>query len=69
MISIKEYIAKQFINKRIHVKCDCLLPIDVSGVVCDYEIVGNEIVLYIKMANNKIIHIGLNTPSLQIEDL
>lgn len=69
MISVKEYIAKQFINKQIHVKCDCLLPIDVSGVVCDYEIVGNEIVLYIKMTNNKIIHIGLNTPSLQIEDL
>lgn len=69
MIYINEYIAKQFINKHIHVKCDCLLPIDVSGVVCDYEVVGSEIVLYLKQNDNKIIHIGLNTPSLQIEDV
>lgn len=68
MIPAKDYIAKLFINKTIHVKCDCLLPIDVTGIVVDYEIMGNEIVLCLS-SNGKIIRIGLNTPSLQIEEL
>lgn len=66
MQPIKDYIAALFIDKTIHVKCDCLLPIDVTGIVVDYEIIGNEIVLCISK-DGKIIRIGLNTPSLQIE--
>ena len=68
MQPIKDYIGKLFLNKTIHVKCDCLLPIDVTGIVVDYEIMGNEIVLCISK-NGKIIKIGLNTPSVKIEDV
>lgn len=68
MQPIKDYIASLFSNKTIHVKCNCLLPIDVTGIVVDYEIIGNEIVLCISK-DSKIIRIGLNTPSLQIEEL
>ena len=47
MQPIKDYIASLFINKTIHVKCDCLLPIDITGIVVDYELIGTEIVICI----------------------
>ena len=43
MINIKEYIAKQFIHSIYHFKCDCIIPLDVIGIVKDYEILNNEI--------------------------
>jgi hypothetical protein len=66
MIHVKQYIAEQFINKTFHFKCDCLVPLDIVGLVKDYNISNSEIILLVSV-NNKIIHIGLNTPSLQIE--
>lgn len=66
MQPIKQYIAELFINKTFHFVCDCLVPLNVIGQVKDYKITNNEIVLYVSV-NNKIIHIGLNTPSLQIK--
>lgn len=68
MTPIKQYIANTFINKSFHFICDCIIPIDVKGIVQDYEIIGNEIVLLV-LVNGKIIHIGLNTGSLQIEEI
>ena len=69
MTPIKNYIAEQFVNKSFRFKCDCLIPIDTMGMVKDYEITNNEIVLYIVTTSGKIIHVGLNTPSLQIEPI
>lgn len=66
MIPIKEYIGSLFIGKTLHFKCDCLIPIDVIGTVREYEVVGHDIVLYVE-TGGRIIHIGLNTPSLQID--
>lgn len=66
MTPIKQYIANMFIGKTFHFKCDCLIPIDIIGTVCDTNITKYEIVLLVN-SNNKIIHIGLNTPSLTIE--
>lgn len=68
MIPIKQYIAEQFIKNTYHFTCDCLIPLDVIGTVKDYNISNNEIVLIVSV-NNKIIHIGLNTPSLYIEQV
>lgn len=68
LIPIKDYIAKQFINKTYHFKCDCIVPLDITGFVKDYEISGNEIILLV-VANSRVIHIGLNTTSLVIEEL
>ena len=67
MISIKQYIANMFVGKSFHFKCDCLMPIDVTGNVVDTDISRSEIVLIVNV-NNKLIHIGLNTPSLMIEE-
>lgn len=69
MIPIKQYIAETFINKKFHFICDCLIPINVKGIVKDYKIANNEIILYVLINNNKIVQIGLNTPSLQISPL
>lgn len=68
MTPIKNYIANTFINKSFHFTCDCIIPINIKGLVKDYEIIGNEIVLLVSV-NEKIIHIGLNTGSLQIEEI
>lgn len=66
MIPIKQYIAEQFINNTYHFLCDCLIPLDITGTVKDYNINNSEIILIVSV-NNKLIHIGLNTPSLHIE--
>lgn len=68
MTPIKDHIARQFINNRYHFKCDCIIPLDITGIVTGYEVVGNEIVLLVN-SNNKTLHIGLNTSSLHIESL
>ena len=68
MIPIKEYIAQQFLYNRFHFKCDCIVPLDVIGYVKDYEFSGHEPILIVD-ANGRLLHIGLNTPSLYIERL
>lgn len=68
MTPIKNYIAEQFLNKKYHFVCDCIIPLDAIGVVKDYEITGHEIVLIV-LTNDRLIHIGLNTSSLQIKAL
>ena len=68
MISFKEYIAKEFIGKRVHFKCDCLFPLDHVGMIKDYEINNNEIVFIVDVGG-KIIKIGENHPNLQVIQL
>lgn len=67
MIPIKEYIAKLFIGRTYHFKCDCVIPIDVVGEVKDANTIGNEIVLLVDNGE-RLIHIGLNSSSLVIEE-
>lgn len=69
MTPIKDFIAKTFLKKAFHFSCNCLLDLDVKGIVNDYEVIGNEIVLIVSRDDGKIIHIGLNTPSLEIEEI
>lgn len=68
MISIKDYIGKSFVGKRLHLKCDCIVGIDITGPCISYEVSGNEVILIIE-ANNRNIPVGLNTPKLNIEIL
>lgn len=66
-MTIKEYIGNQFLHKKFRFKCDCIIPLDVIGYVVDYEISNNEIILLVN-SNGKNLHIGVNTPSLYIEE-
>ena len=63
MVSYKEFVAKQFLNKSVRFKCDCIVPLDVTGKVINFYLEKNEII-YIIESNNKIIKIGENTPNL-----
>lgn len=63
MVSYKEFVAKQFLNKNVRFKCDCIVPLDVTGKVINFYLEKNEII-YIIESNNKIIKIGENTPNL-----
>ena len=68
MTPIKDYIGKSFVGKRLHLKCDCIVGIDITGPCISYEISGNEVILIIEV-NNRHIPVGLNTPNLNIEIL
>jgi hypothetical protein len=48
MQNIKDYIGKSFVGKRLHLKCDCLIGIDITGHCVLYKIHDNEIILYIE---------------------
>lgn len=61
----KDYIAKQFVGKHLHITCDCIISLDVKGICVGYEIKSNEII-YIIDVNGKNIHVGENTPKLNI---
>jgi hypothetical protein len=65
MVSYKEFVAKQFLNKTVRFKCDCIVPLDVTGKVINFYLEKNEII-YIIESNNKIIKIGENTPNLMM---
>lgn len=68
MIEIRKYIAEQFKGKEYHFKCDCLLALDVRGLVVDYVLEKDEIILYVA-AEKGVIKIGLNHPNLKIKAL
>lgn len=68
MIKIKDYIGQLFVGKKLHLKCDCIVGIDITGPCISYEISGNEVILIIEV-NSRHIPIGLNTPNLNIEIL
>ena len=65
MIGFKDYIAKEFIGRKLYFKCDCLFRLDHVGIIKDYEIINNEIVFIVDI-NGKIIKIGENHPNLQV---
>ena len=68
MTPIKDYIAQQFVGKKLHLKCDCIVGLDVTGPCIKYELSSSEIILIID-TNGRYLPVGLNTPKLQIEIL
>lgn len=67
MESFKKYIAHEFVGKKLHFKCDCLLKLNHIGVIVDFEMVANEIVFIVDV-DGKIIRIGENHPNLYVEE-
>lgn len=68
MFDFKNYIARQFIGKKLHFKCDCMIGINVEGRIVDYEISNNEIIFFVDV-NGKIIKIGENHPNMLVKEL
>lgn len=65
----KDYVARQLINKKLHFKCDCLIPIDFSGTIVGYHINNNEIIFQVIDENRKIIDIGENHPNMTVTEI
>lgn len=68
MVEYKNFIGDFFLNKDIHLQCDCLFGLDVVGKVVKYSLEGSEII-YSILSNEKIINVGENTPGLKIKIL
>ena len=68
METLKNFIAKKLVGSKFRFTCDCIVPLDVVGVVKDFEILNNEII-YLIDVGGKIIKIGENHPNLMIEEL
>ena len=64
--TFKDYIGKSLKDHKLRFKCDCLVPLDVIGVIKDYEIISGEIIFIVDV-NGKIIKIGENHPNLYAE--
>lgn len=62
-MNFKEYIAKQLIGKKLHFVCDCIMRVDVTGIIVGYEICQNEILFWVDV-RGKIIKIGENHPNM-----
>ena len=69
MSPIKTYLAESLVGKRYHFKCDCLLNIDVVGIVKGWSMNGDEIVWDVYVDGGKKIRIGENHPNMNIEEL
>lgn len=64
----KQYIAQQLINHTLRFKCDCLFPMDRTGIIKDYEIIDDEIVFKVLMGD-RLISVGENHPNMQVDIL
>ena len=66
MVSYKDFIKSQFIGKKVRFTSDCIVKIDIEGIVIGTEQSGSEI-LYLVDTGKKIVKIGENTSKLKIE--
>ena len=65
---LKDYLAKQMLGKHLHFHCDCIISMDVDGVVRDYELNQNEIIFIVDVGG-KLIRIGENHPNMKISHI
>lgn len=69
MTPIKTYIADSLVGKRFHFKCDCLMGIDVTGVVKGWNVYQGEIIWDVYTDSGKFIRIGMNHPNMEVEKI
>ena len=68
LVPFKTYIADSLIGSSLNFKCDCVFPMDVDGIIKDYEIIDGEIIFKV-LVGNKIISIGENHPKMMVKPL
>lgn len=69
MIPIKSYMADSLVGKKLHFKCNCLLNIDVVGIVKGWSLYQGEIVWDVYTDKGRLIRIGENHPNMNIEEV
>ena len=66
-MKFKDYIGNTLKGKLVHVWCECIAHIDVTGTVVDYYTQSGELMLRIQRPDGKRYDIGENHPNLMIE--
>jgi len=69
-LDIKVFVANQLVGKRLHFKCDCLVPLDFEGVVVGHHIENGEIIFEVQRTTplgTSIVNIGINHPNMTVE--
>lgn len=70
MVSYNDYIGSSLRGRHLHIKCDCIVSLDVTGVCVGYKTSGSELIIELMDDDtHKIIPIGSNTHNLMIEDV
>lgn len=69
MTPIKSYLAESLVGKKVHFQCDCVLNIDIIGIIKGWGMNQNEILWDVLIDNGKLIKIGENHPNMNIEVL
>ena len=69
MTPIKTYMADTLVGKRLNFKCECLLNIDVVGIVKSWSLYQGEIIWDVYTDSGKLIKIGENHPNMFIDEL
>ncbi len=69
MIPIKSYMADSIVGKKLHFRCDCVLNIDIVGIVKGWSMYHGEIVWDVYTDGGKFIRIGENHPNMNIEEV
>ena len=65
-----EFIYNSIKGKKVHVKCDCIITLDIIGVISGYRMSNNEMVVTITQeGTNRCIPVGLSTPKLAITEV
>ena len=67
-MTLKETFGSLMVGRKARFKCDCLLPIDVTGVVSSFHIESNEIVIVVT-TGDRTIKLYENHPNLLVEFL
>ena len=68
MEPLRDYLCSIFINNTYHFYSDCILRIDVVGIVADIDYISGEFVFVVNV-DGKSVKIGWNTPKLQISKI
>lgn len=67
-MNVKDLLKKHLIGETYRFRTKCLFPIDVTGTITDLDILSGEMVLFVT-SGEKIFKIGMNSPSLTIDNL
>lgn len=65
----KHLLGDVMLNKKVHCYCNCLVNLDIVGIIIDYSIENNmETIFHVKLLDkDKIIKIGSFHPGMKID--
>ena len=73
MKTYKEMVAERFVGKRVRFKSGCTVPLDITGEIVSYRMMGSEIIynVLVKNANGttRTVPVGENMSRLQCQIL